>query len=132
METPLKIIHQSLSQLHEYERNPRKNNEVVDQMKRCIQEFGFRIPIVAQSDGTIVDGHLRYKAAKALGYTEVPVVLADDLSLAQIKAFRLVANQSANWAAWDEEFLKLELEDLKNLDFDLDLTGFDTEEIEYY
>lgn len=77
-----------------------------------------------------MDGHLRYKAAKALGYTEVPVVLADDLSEAQIKAFRLVANQSANWASWDEELLKLELEDLKNLDFDLDLTGFDSEEIE--
>lgn len=130
METSLHIINQPISELHEYERNPRKNNEVIDQMKQCIREFGFRIPIVAQSDGTIVDGHLRYKAAKALGYTEVPVVLADDLSEAQIKAFRLVANQSANWASWDEELLKLELEDLKNLDFDLDLTGFDSEEIE--
>lgn len=130
MPTSLQIINQPIDQLHAYERNPRKNDEVVNKMKDCIREFGFRIPIVAQSDGTIVDGHLRYKAAKALGYTEVPVVLADDLSDAQIKAFRLVANQSANWADWDEDLLKLELEDLKQLDFDLDLTGFDTASLE--
>lgn len=99
-------------------------------MVACIKEFGFRIPIVAKSDGTVVDGHLRLKAAKKLGLQEVPIVIADDLSDAQIKAFRLVANQSANWADWDDELLKLELEDLKNLNFDLDLTGFDLSEID--
>lgn len=83
-------------QLIEYARNPRKNDAVVDRMVSCIKEFGFRIPIVAKSDGTVVDGHLRLKAAKKLGLEEVPVVIADDLSEAQIKAFRLVANQSAN------------------------------------
>ena len=57
--------------------------------------------------GTIVNGHLRLKAARKLGLTEVPVVI-DDLSEAQIKAFRLVANQSANWSEWDEELLKSE------------------------
>jgi DNA modification methylase len=99
-------------------------------MVDCIREFGFRIPIVAKSDGTIVDGHLRLKAAKTMGLQEVPVVLADELSDAQIKAFRLIANQSANWAEFDEELLKLELEDLKALDFDLNLTGFDFDEIQ--
>jgi DNA modification methylase len=77
-----------------------------------------------------VDGHLRLKAAKKLGITEVPVVIADDLTDTQIKAFRLIANQSANWAEWDDELLKLELEDLKDLNFDLDLTGFDLSEVE--
>jgi DNA modification methylase len=101
-------------------------------MVACIKEFGFRIPIVAKSDGSVVDGHLRLKAAKKLGMTEVPVVFADDLTDAQIKAFRLVANQSANWAEWDEELLKLEFEELKNLNFDLDLTGFDLDEIEKF
>lgn len=115
-----------------YARNPRKNDAVVDQMVSCIKEFGFRIPIVAKSDGTVVDGHLRLKAAKKLGLKEVPIVIADDLSEAQIKAFRLVANQSANWAEWDDELLKLELEDLKDADFDLELTGFDLNEIEKY
>ena len=116
--------------LIEYARNPRKNDFVVDRMVSCIKEFGFRIPIVAKSDGTVVDGHLRLKAARKLGLEEVPVVIADDLSEAQIKAFRLIANQSANWAEWNEEFLRLELLDLKEMDFDLDLTGFDMSEVD--
>ncbi len=116
--------------LVEYARNPRKNDAVVDKMVSCIKEFGFRIPIVAKSDGTIVDGHLRLKAARKMGLKEVPVVNADDLTEAQIKAFRLVANQSANWAEWDEELLKLEFKDLEDLNYDLELTGFDLEDIQ--
>lgn len=116
--------------LVEYARNPRKNDAVVDKMVACIKEFGFRIPIVAKSDGTVVDGHLRLKAARKLGLKEVPVVNADDLTEAQIKAFRLVANQSANWAEWDEELLRLEFKDLEDLNFDLELTGFDLEDIQ--
>lgn len=116
--------------LVEYARNPRKNDAVVDKMVACIKEFGFRIPIVAKSDGTVVDGHLRLKAARKLGLKEVPVVNADDLTEAQIKAFRLVANQSANWADWDEELLKLEFKDLEDLNYDLELTGFDLEDIQ--
>lgn len=116
-----------IDSLIEYARNPRKNDDVVDKMVSCIKEFGFRIPIVAKSDGTVVDGHLRLKAGRKLGLKEVPVVLADDLTETQIKAFRLVANQSANWAEWDEDLLKLELEDLENEGFDIDLIGFDNE-----
>lgn len=116
--------------LVEYARNPRKNDAVVDKMVACIKEFGFRIPIVAKSDGTVVDGHLRLKAARKMGLKEVPVVNADDLTEAQIKAFRLVANQSANWAEWDEELLKLEFKDLEDLNYDLELTGFDLEDIQ--
>lgn len=116
--------------LVEYARNPRKNDAVVDKMVACIKEFGFRIPIVAKSDGTVVDGHLRLKAARKMGLTEVPVVNADDLTEAQIKAFRLVANQSANWAEWDEELLKLEFKDLEDLNYDLELTGFDLDDIQ--
>lgn len=113
------------SKLIEYIRNPRNNDAVVDKMVDCIKEYGFRIPIVAKSDGSVVDGHLRLKAARKLGLKEVPVVLADDLTEAQIKAFRLVANQSANWAEWDKDLLRLELLDLKGMDFDLNLTGFE-------
>ncbi|MEO5364626.1 MAG: ParB N-terminal domain-containing protein, partial [Magnetococcus sp. DMHC-8] len=107
-----------------------RNDEVVDRMVGAIREFGFRIPIVAKSDGTVVDGHLRLKAARRLGLEEVPVVLADDLSEAQIKAFRLLANQSASWAQWDEDLLRVELEELRTLDFDLEMTGFDLSEID--
>lgn len=121
-----------IQDLIEYARNPRKNDDVVDKMLSCIKEFGFKIPIVAKSDGSVVDGHLRLKAARKLDMKEVPVVIADDLTEAQIKAFRLVANQSTNWAEWNEELLKLEFEDLKNLNFDLELTGFDLEEIESF
>ena len=131
-ETSLKIQNIPTDKLVEYARNPRKNDAVVDKMIACIKEFGFRIPIVAKSDGTVVDGHLRLKAARKIGLKEVPVVNADDLTEAQIKAFRLVANQSANWAEWDEELLKLEFKELDDLDFDLELTGFDLDEIEKY
>ncbi len=126
----LQIENWPLDRLIPYAKNPRRNDEVVDRMVGAIREFGFRIPIVAKSDGMIVDGHLRLKAARRLGLEEVPVVLADDLSEAQIKAFRLLANQSASWAQWDEELLRVELEELRTLDFDLEMTGFDLSEID--
>jgi DNA modification methylase len=112
-----------------YARNPRKNDHVVDQMAAAITEFGFRIPIIAKSTGEVVDGHLRLKAALRLGLETVPVILADDLTPAQIKAFRILANRSATWADWDEDLLRLELEELKLDDFDLALTGFDADEL---
>lgn len=113
-----------------YCRNPRKNDEQVDRMASAIKEFGFRIPIVAKSDGSLVDGHLRLKAAQKLGLKEVPVALADELTEAQVKAFRILANKSANWAEWEPDLLKLELQELQELDFDLELTGFELPELE--
>ena len=126
----LSIENWPVDRLIEYARNPRRNDGVVDRMCAAIHEFGFRIPIVARSDGTVVDGHLRLKAARQLKLATVPVVLADDLSELQIKAFRLLANRSANWAEWDEELLRLELSELQAEDFSLDLTGFDDAEID--
>lgn len=113
-----------------YARNPRKNDHAVDRMASAIKEFGFRIPVVAKRDGTIVDGHLRKKAADKLGLAEIPVVPADDLTEAQIKAFRLVANKSAEWAEWDFDLLATELGELNTEGFDLGLTGFGEEEID--
>jgi len=115
--------------LIEYARNPRKNDQAVDRVAAAIREFGFRVPIVAKSDGTIVDGHLRLKAAKKLGMAEVPILLADDMTEAQIKAFRISVNKMAELAEWDNELLKLEFDDLAELGFDLELTGFDLSEI---
>ncbi|MBF0342290.1 MAG: DNA modification methylase [Magnetococcales bacterium] len=126
----LQIENWPLDRLIPYARNPRRNDEVVDRMVGAIKEFGFRIPIVAKSDGLVVDGHLRLKAARRLNLETVPVVLADDLTDAQIKAFRVLANQSANWADWDEGLLKIELEELRALDFDLEMSGFDLSEID--
>ena len=112
-----------------YARNPRKNDHAVDDVAAAIREFGFRVPVVAKSDGTVVDGHLRLKAAKKLGLTEIPVVLADDMTDAQIKAFRLSVNKVAEFADWDIDLLKLEFTDLQDMDFDLTLTGFNLDEI---
>jgi DNA modification methylase len=113
----------------EYARNPRKNDHAVDKVAAAIREFGFRVPICAKSDGTVVDGHLRLKAAKKLGLTEVPVILADDMSEAQIKAFRLSVNKVAELADWDNDLLALEFDELREMGFDLTLTGFEPDEI---
>jgi len=125
----LKVESWPIDKLIPYARNPRKNDAQVERMVSAIKEFGFRIPVVARSDGSVVDGHLRLKAAQQLGMKEVPVALADELNEAQVKAFRLLANKSANWAEWDDELLRLELEELKGMDFDLELTGFDLGEL---
>ena len=125
----LKVETWPIEKLIPYCRNPRKNDEQVDRMASAIKEFGFRIPIVARSDGEVVDGHLRLKAAQKLGLKEVPVALADELTEAQVKAFRILANKSANWAEWEPDLLKLEFEELQAMDFDLEMTGFELEEI---
>ena len=122
----------SVDKLIPYHRNLRKNNHAVDRMVAAIQEYGFKIPILARSSGEIVDGVLRWKAAQKLGMTEVPVILCDEWSEDQVKAFRLLVDRSATWADWDEEIVALEIEELKALDFDLNLTGFDAKEIDEF
>ena len=119
-----------VSKLVPYFRNPRMNDHAVERMAASINEFGFKIPILARSSGEVVDGHLRLKAAQKLGIEEVPVILCDEWSEAQVKAFRLMVNRSVTWADWDEELLALELDELKTLDFDLGLTGFEPVEID--
>ncbi len=108
-----------------YARNPRKNDAAVDRMCGSIREFGFKIPCLVRSDGEVIDGHLRLKAARKLGITDIPVILCDEWTAAQVKAFRLLVNRSATWADWDEELLALELQELDAADYDLSLTGFD-------
>jgi DNA modification methylase len=95
----------------------------------AIREFGFRVPILAKSDKTIVDGHLRLKAAKKLGLEEVPVLLCDDMTDIQVRAFRLSVNKVSEFADWDDEMLRVELDELGKDGFDLELTGFSLDEI---
>src|SRR5450631_3303119 len=121
-----------IERLVEYPRNPRKNDKAVDRMCASIREFGFKIPVLARSNGEVVDGHLRLKAARKLDITEIPVILCDEWTEAQVKAFRLMVNRSVTWADWDEELLALELQELQELDFDLDLTGFDGKELDVF
>jgi DNA modification methylase len=113
-----------------YQRRLRKSDHAVERMADAIREFGFKIPILIRGNGEIVDGHLRVKAAQKLGMTELPVIVCDEWTPAQVRAFRLMVNRSTAWATWDLEAVKLELEDLKALDVDLSFTGFDPREID--
>jgi len=116
--------------LRPYARNPRRNDQAVEQMVASIREFGFKIPLLVRSDGEVVDGHLRLKAALVLQLEELPVILCDEWTPAQVKAFRLMVNRSATWADWDQELLAFELQELKAVAFDLNLTGFGLKEID--
>lgn len=109
-----------------YEKNPRRNDSAVDAVAASIQEFGWKQPIVVDKDGIIIAGHTRYKAAKKLRMKDVPVVVADDLTEEQVKAYRLADNKTADLSEWDEELLGSELFDLS--DFDMAQFGFMDEE----
>ena len=119
-----------VERLNPYYRTLRKNNRAVKRMMESIREYGFKIPILARSDGEVVDGHLRLKAARRLGLTEVPVIWCDEWTPAEVQAFRLMVNRSASWAEWDESLLAIEFSELSAVDFDLDLTGFDPCEVD--
>ena len=120
------IVNRRLAEIHPYENNPRFNDEAVDAVAASIQEFGFKVPIVLDSEGVIVAGHTRWKAALKLQLETVPCVVADDLSPEQIKAFRLADNKVAELAYWNEEALAKELEEIA--DIDMTLFGFGEEE----
>jgi DNA modification methylase len=114
-----------------YARNSRKISErAIDKVAASIKEFGFRVPIVVDRFGVIICGHTRLLAAKKLGLTHVPVHVAENLTPAQVKAYRLMDNRSHDETSFDLELLGPELEELRGLDFDLDLTGFDPHEID--
>jgi len=85
-----------IDRLVEYQRNPRKNDSAVDRMCASIREFGFKIPCLVRSGGEVVDGHPRLKAARKLGITEIPVILCDEWTPAQVKAFRLMVIRHDN------------------------------------
>jgi DNA modification methylase len=113
-----------------YARNPRNNTAAIDAVKASIAEFGFRQPIVVDEKMVVIVGHTRLEAAKALGFKTVPVHVAEGLSPAQAKAYRLMDNRSHENAQWDDELLRLEFGDLKLDDFDLALTGFVSDELD--
>ena len=123
----MNIVMKKLTELKEYENNPRNNDEAVDAVARSIEEFGFKVPIVITSDHVIIAGHTRLKASKQLGLKEVPCIVADDLTDEQIKAFRLADNKTAELASWD--FSKLE-DELELIEMDMSLFGFEDLELD--
>ena len=111
----------SISLLREYDNNPRNNDGAVDAVAKSIREFGFKVPVVVDTDNVIVCGHTHVKAARELGMETVPCIIADDLTPEQIRAFRLADNKTAELAGWD--FAKLE-EELAALAAEFDMTAF--------
>ncbi|MCX5658806.1 MAG: DNA modification methylase [Planctomycetota bacterium] len=125
----MQIELRNLDQIAPYPGNPRNNDDAIDAVAASLREFGWRQPIVVDAQGVIVVGHTRYRAALKLGLVQAPVHVATDLSAAQIKAYRIADNQTATLADWNYELLPLELADLKALEFDLDLLGFNPERL---
>lgn len=125
----MKIEMRDVGSVLPYKKNPRRNDEAVEKVAASIKEFGFKQPIVVDKDSVIIVGHTRLLAALRLGIKAVPVLVAGDLSPAQVKAYRLADNRVHEEAEWDEELLALELGDLAKMGFDLTGTGFDVDEI---
>ena len=112
-----------------YEKNPRKNDKAAKIVAKSIKEFGFRVPIILDKDNVIIAGHTRLKAAEKLGITEIPCLRANNLTPEQVKAFRIMDNKSSEFAEWDLDLLKIEFENLDEMEYDLEFTGFDLKEI---
>lgn len=124
----MKVKEWPIKNIIPYEKNPRKNDAAVKKVMVSLKEYGWQQPIVVDGDGIIIVGHTRLKAAKKLKYEVCPVLVADDLTPAQIKAYRIMDNKSGEMAEWDMDLLQAEIEDLMDLDFDIELTGFDPAE----
>lgn len=121
----MQIVERSIDDIREYNKNPRKNDDAAEKVAESIKEFGFKVPIIIDKDGVIIAGHTRIKAARLLGLTVVPCVVADDLTEDEVKAFRLADNKVGEIAEWD--YSRLEEEQEKIISIDLETFGFDME-----
>lgn len=127
----MEIIYKKVSELVPYINNARThNNEQVDQICASINEYGFTNPLLIDEKNSIIAGHGRLLAAKKLKMKEVPCIVLCGLTEAQKKAYIIADNKLALNAGWNDELLKIEFENLKELDFDLNLTGFSADEID--
>lgn len=128
----LKIVYKKTDELVPYANNPRNNDQAVEKVANSIKQFGFNVPIVIDKGNEIVCGHTRLRAAQSLGLTEVPCVVASNLTPAQIQAYRLADNKTAELAGWDFDKLEVELAAIKEDLPDLDMGdfGFVEDEIE--
>ncbi len=125
----MKVQLQDIDKVIPYASNPRNNVSAVDSVAASIKEFGFQQPIVVDKENVIIVGHTRHLAARQLNKKKVPVVVADNLSQAQIKAYRIADNRLNQNATWDYDLLKIEFEEIPdNLLF---ATGFDEGELKF-
>ena len=122
----MEIIYKNIDDLKTYGQNPRViSDQAVEAVASSIEEFGFKVPIIVDGNNVIVAGHTRREAAEQLGMDEVPVIIADDLSEEQVKAFRLADNKVAEFSDWDIGMLEEEINDLIGDDFDMEQFGFE-------
>ena len=129
----MKYEMRNVDELIPYARNARTHSpEQVTKLASSIKEFGFINPVIISDDGGVLAGHGRILAAKKLGIDKVPCVIESHLTEAQKRAYILADNRLALDAGWDEEMLKVELEELKDLDFDMDLIGFTQDELNQF
>jgi DNA modification methylase len=127
----MKVTTWPLDKIIPFARNARKiPQQAIDKVAASIRQFGWRVPIVVDKDGVIICGHTRLLAARKLALREAPVHVADNLTPAQVRAYRILDNRSHEETSWDFDLLGLELLDLKDMGLDLDLTGFDFSEID--
>lgn len=126
----MKIEIADINSIQPYINNPRKlKDSAIDKVAMSIKEYGFRQPIVVDANRIIVVGHTRYRASKKLGLKEVPITIAENLTQEQINAYRIADNRTNEEAEWDLELLKTEIKELELADFNLDLTGFDEDQL---
>lgn len=138
----MQIVNKNINELKTYENNPRNNREAIQYVIKSIKEFGFKVPIVIDTNNVIVSGHTRYEASKQLGLEEVPCVVIDDLNEQQVNAFRIADNKVAERAEWDWDKLADELGTITDIDMEefgfediikgQDLTDFDLSYIADY
>lgn len=118
----MQIVQMKINEVKPYERNPRRNDNAVNDVAESIKQFGFQQPLVVDKDNVLIVGHTRLKAAKKLGMKEVPVIVAANLSDEQVKKYRILDNKTNELSDWDFKLLKQEI-----LDFNLDFSGFDVD-----
>ncbi len=124
-----KVELRPLAEIKPYEKNPRLNDDAVEAVANSITAFGWRQPIVVDSDGVIICGHTRWKAAQRLGLEKVPVHVATDLSPEKVRAYRIADNKSAELAEWNMELLPIEMAELQGAGFDWSSLGFSADDL---
>jgi len=125
-----KVERRKVADLIPYARNSRTHSEEqVSQIAASIKEWGWTVPVLIEADGGLIAGHGRILAAQKLGIDEVPCMIAEGWSEAQKRAYIIADNKLALNSAWDDDFLKIEMQELDGLGFDLELTGFSVDEM---
>jgi len=122
----MEIVWVDHNDIKPYAKNPRNNEKTLDSLSESLERYGWQQPVVVDKNGVIIVGHTRYEAAVKLGWNDIPVVYADELSDDQSKAYRIMDNKTHDYSRWDIEVLKTELESIE----DVEHTAFSLKELD--